>query len=86
LTKCFSVTHLAAIEFNTGSVHACSGRNNTQNPVNERYRDITPSARSLLPLPHVQFWETENSGRPDRRDFRDDRHAVLLNRIFSGFL
>ena len=23
-------------------------------------------ARDLLPLPHVQFWETENSGRLDR--------------------
>ena len=32
----------------------------------ERNRDVTPPARGLLPLPHVQFWETENSGRLDR--------------------
>ena len=28
-------------------------------------RDVTPPARGLLPLPHVQFWETENSWRLD---------------------
>jgi len=33
LTKCFGVTHRVAIEFNTGSVHACSGRNNTPSKV-----------------------------------------------------
>ena len=27
--------------------------------------DFTPPARGLLPLPHVQFWETENSWRLD---------------------
>jgi len=32
----------------------------------ERSHDVTSPARSLLPLPHVQFWETENSGRLDR--------------------
>jgi hypothetical protein len=31
----------------------------------ERKRDVTPPARGLLPLPHVQFWETENSWRLD---------------------
>src|SRR5580704_16436926 len=29
----------------------------------ERNRDMTPPALSLLPLPHVQFWETDNGGR-----------------------
>jgi hypothetical protein len=50
LTKCFSVTHRAAIEFNTGSVHACSGRNNTQNPVNERYGDVSTATRDIVTL------------------------------------
>jgi len=31
----------------------------------ERNGDVTPPVRGLLPLPHVQFWEAENSWRLD---------------------
>jgi hypothetical protein len=44
-------------------------------PVDECNRDFSPLVRGLLALPHVQFWETENSWRLDsshRRGHRGD--------------
>ena len=38
--------------------------------------DVTPPARGLLPLPHVQFWETENSGRLDRSHCGSHRRDI----------
>ena len=45
-------------------------------PVNERSGDITPLVRGLLPLLHVQFWETENSWRLDSSHRRGHRRDI----------
>jgi hypothetical protein len=39
-------------------------------------RYLTPPPRGLLPLPHVQFWETENRWRLDSSHSRGHRRDI----------